>query len=195
MRMHELLDLRIAVPLLAVYLVASDMEEPVRKKFRHLADELVEKFVSALTRGIHCGIKYTKLPPDGIGPRPAGEIRISHKPRRAVARHIELGNHADAAIMGVRNDLANLFLRVVEAIGAHFLQLREPLALNAKSLIVRQVPVEHVQLDRRHRVQIPLDYLDRHEVAAGINHEPAPWEPRLVIDRDRGNGKALGRDL
>ena len=46
--------------------------------------------------------------------------------------------------------------------------------------------MEDVELHHGHAVQRALDHVDRLEVAAHIDHEPAPAEARCVIDGDGG---------
>ena len=94
------------------------------------------------------------------GPGRAGQLRIPDEPRRRMARHVELGDHADAAIARVRDHLAHLILRVVLAVGAHLLQLRKALALDAEALVIGKVPVEDVQLHGRHAVERALHVRD-----------------------------------
>ncbi len=51
--------------------------------------------------------------------------------------------------------------------------------------------MEDVELHLRHAVEVAIDHVERHEVAAGIHHEPSPGESWLVVDGDRGDGEAL----
>ena len=68
------------------------------------------------------------------------------------------------------------------------------LALDAEALVVGEVPVEDVQLDRGHGVEIALDHFDRHPVARHIEHQAAPGEARLVFDVDGGRFEAIGAE-
>ncbi len=45
--------------------------------------------------------------------------------------------------------------------------------------------MENVELHRRHRVQIALHHFERHPMARHIEHQPAPWKSRLVVDVNR----------
>src|SRR5579864_2032117 len=93
-----MLDARVGVPLNAVVLIASNMHEVVREDCRHLADESVEKLVGAFAGGIHDRIENTELALDMEWTGAASEIGIPHKPGTGVTRHVEFGNHADAAV-------------------------------------------------------------------------------------------------
>ena len=108
--------------------------------------------------------------------------------------HIELGNHADSAVPRILNHAANLRLRVVEPIGTPLLQKRKHLALGAESLVLRKMPMKNIQLDRFHPIQIAFNYRDGHEVSAGIDHQPAPWKARLVINGGGRYGETLWCD-
>ena len=108
-----------------------------------------------------------------------------------MARHIELRNHADSAIPRIFDHLMNLVLRVVDAIRSFFLQQRELLAFGPEPLIVGEMPVENIQLDRLHAIQIALNHRDRYKVATDIDHQAPPRKSGLVVDADSGNGEAL----
>ncbi len=69
------------------------------------------------------------------------------------------------------------------------------LAFHAEALIFRQVPMEDVQLDGFHAVQIALQYRDRHEVASGINHQAAPGKSRLILNTDNRRPETVRRDV
>src|SRR5207253_11087909 len=110
----------------------------------------------------------------------ASESGIPHKPGTAVTRHVEFGNYADAAVMRVGDDLARLFLRIEETVGAHPGQLGESFAFHAKPLIFAEVPVEDVELHRGHPVEGPLENVDRHEVASAVDQKATPAEARCI---------------
>ena len=100
-------------------------------------------------------------------------------------RHIELRDDADAAVGRIVYNLTDLLLCVVQAIRAHLLQPGIFLALDPASLIVSQVPVENIHLDRRQPIYVALDDVHRLPVARDIDHQTAPCEPRLVLDVER----------
>ena len=57
------------------------------------------------------------------------------------------------------------------------------------------MPVENIHLHGFHAVNIPADDVERDKVAGGIDHQTAPREARLVMNRDRGRGKSARRDI
>ena len=111
---------------------------------------------------------------------------MTDEPARAVTGYVKLGHDANAAIARVRDDLFDLFLRVVVAVGAELVQLRKLLALDAEALVFREVPVKDVHLHGRHRVEIALEHLHRLEVTRDVDHQPAPWKARPIVDLNAG---------
>ena len=87
--------------------------------------------------------------------------------------------------------LGDLLLRVVEAVRALFLQKRIDLAFDRETLVIGEVPVEDIELYRFHAVEVALDYWDRLEMAAGIDHQAAPGKARFIINRGGRRGKTL----
>ena len=108
-----------------------------------------------------------------------------------MAWHIKLRIHANPAITGIHNDVANLILSVELSVRASSLQLRKHLALDPESLIFRDMPVQHIQLHSLHAIDVLPDNGRRHKMPSGIDHQTAPWEPRSVIDHHRSNRKTL----
>ena len=109
--------------------------------------------------------------------------------------NVELGHHADTAIVRVGDKLPNLRLRVKHVVRAHPRQLGELLALGAESLVVGKMPVQHVHLYRRHSVNIALKNVDRNKVATDVDQHAAPREARLVFDGDGGSRESRRSDL
>ncbi len=91
------------------------------------------------------GSMYPEPPPSSVyGPEPLDKFRISEEPRTAVAGNVELRHHADAAIVRVGDEFANLVLRIKHSVGTRARQLGKHFALDAKSLVVGEMPVQHV---------------------------------------------------
>src|SRR6266849_7554779 len=118
---------------------------------------------------------------------------MPYEPRGAVPRHIEFRHYADAAIPGVGDQISHLILRVVTLIGAQPVKFREFPAFGAKTLVLREVPVEHVHLHGFHAVEIFADDFEGDEMASGVAYQTARGETRLVLDRDHWRDKSVGR--
>ena len=67
---------------------------------------------------------------------------------------------------------------------------RKDAALDAESLVLGKVQVEHVELDRRHRIEGPLEDLRGHEMPADIHEDPAPGKTRAVAHGNRADEAA-----
>ena len=141
------------------------------------------------------------------GPAGAAQLRVRGQRGQAVAGHLDLRDDPDVARRGVRHDLRDLRLRVEAPVGhavvppapheppagaraarAHGRQLRERLDLEAPALVLREMPVQDVQLVEGHQVQDPQHLGLALEVAPLVQHEAAPREAGGVL-----NGQA--RDL
>ena len=112
----------------------------------------------------------------GIGQDPAG----------AVAGHIELRHHADAARPRIGDHFAQLILGVELALGRDLGQLGKFFAFGAEALIVTEMPVKDIELRGGHAVERAFDRAHRFKMAAHIEHEAAPAETRHIVD---GHGR------
>src|SRR5262252_4632395 len=184
-------DLLAGFPLLAVDFVAADMKVLIGKQSRHLADEIVEEVISVVPGGIHGSVVHTVHSRDLVRARFAREVGISHKPAGGMPGHVKLRNHTNAAIARVGDYVADLVLGVVLAIGGELLKLGKPLALHAEAVVVRQMPVQDVELDRFHAIKIAFDDLNRHEVAGDVHEQAAPWKTRTVFDHHPRRGESF----
>ena len=109
MRPHEVLNARVALPLLDVAFISSRVKVGIGEEGSHLTNEFGEKLVRAFAGGIN------RRTTGGI--LTAGQVRVAQKPGCGVARHIKLWNHADTAVASVRDDLPDFVLRVINATG------------------------------------------------------------------------------
>src|SRR6266404_2129981 len=164
------LNLRVRVPFLAVDLVAADMKEVIREDLCHFTNQVIEKLVDFLVGRVHRGIEDSPPALDSVRTLSAGQLGMSHEPRGAVPRHIEFRHDADAAIARVDNYVADLFLRVVQAVRAPSMQLWKLFALDAEALVFREVPMEDVHLNGFHAVKISPDDVEGNEMPRGIDH-------------------------
>ena len=166
----EGLNLRIGVPLLAVDFVAADVEVGVGKEPGHFRNELFKELVSRFLRGIHDRIDVPwAASVERVGAGTARQFRITDEPRTAVSGNVELGDHADAAIVRVGDEVANFVLRIEHAVGAHARELGKYFALDAESLVIGKMPVQDVQFHCGHRVEVALEHVDGNEVAADVD--------------------------
>src|SRR5215831_9249243 len=99
-----------------------------------------------------------------------------------MAGHIELRHHPNPTLRRISNDLAGLILGVEEPVRSQLMQLGKFLALDSKSLVLGQVPVKDIQLDRRHGVKIPLEHFHGLVVTRHINQETTPLKAWLILN-------------
>src|SRR5204863_10177310 len=64
-------------------------------------------------------------------------------------------------------------------------ELRVLLDLDPPALVLREVPVEDVELVEREKIEVLEDELLRQEVPADVEMAPAPAETRPVLDLER----------
>ena len=68
---------------------------------------------------------------------------------------------------------------------ALLVQLGKLFALNAKTLVLGQMPMQNIQLHRGHSLQRSFENFHRMEMPCGIDHQPTPGKTRPVGDRNR----------
>src|SRR5438552_12404714 len=167
--LHEGLYLRISVPLLAFILISPDVDICVRKKRRHLTKKLIEKLVNLLARGIERRLKNSHATFNRVRTRRTAQLGITNQPTGAMTGYVKLGNDTDGALAGVTDKLPYLVLAVIESIRSHLMKLRKFFALNAKSLILGQMPMQNIELDRRHRIEVALEKFHRLKAKTDID--------------------------
>ena len=182
---HERLDILVGVPVLAVVLIAPDMQIFIREQPGHLGEELIEEIIDRVAGGIEYRVHDAPVALDGVRSRSAAQFRVTDQPAGGVGRHVELRHHPDAAVIRIGDDLADLFLGEVESVGAHFMQFRKGFRFDPEALVVHQVPVQHVQLHRRHAVEVAFEHLHWHEVAADVDQQSPPGKARGIDDLHR----------
>ena len=131
-----------------------------------------------------------------------------------MARHVNFGNDGDIAIRRVSHYASNVILRIKTAIQTRVAgggidvssgslprgdapcpDLREAgilLDFQAPALVVREMPMQHIQLVERHPVDELHDELRRLKVAHRVEHQSAPGESRAVSDALRRNDERAG---
>src|ERR1700730_1652098 len=110
-----------------------------------------------------------------------------------MARKIELRHHPNAPLPRIRNQSANLILRVVKPIRTHLVQFRKLSALHPKALIFRKMPVKYVHLHDFHAINVPAQYFQRNKMSPRIDHQSTPRKARRVLDSYSRRGKSVWR--
>ncbi len=182
----EGLDGRIGVPLVAFDLVPADVEIRIGEEPGHLLEEGVEERIDLLVGRIEGRGEDAELALDRVGAGCARESGIGDEPAGRMARQVELGHDPDAAVGGVFDDLLDLDLGEEHPVRAELVELGEDLRFDAEALVLGQVEVQDVHLDRGHAVDVALDDVDGLEMAADVDHQAAPGETGLVDDDDGG---------
>ena len=125
-----------------------------------------------------------------------------------MARHIKFRNDLNITLIGISNDLLELFLRILsgsDAVGiagslrADRAQLIEAFAihlaldLQTPALIIAHVHMQGVDLILREHIELTLYLIDSEEVTGHVEHHAAEAVFRLICDlcaRDRPCGSA-----
>src|SRR5262249_51488491 len=71
---------------------------------------------------------------------------------------------------------------------------RKLLAFDVKALVVCKAPMEDIQFDRFHSIEIALNHRKRHKTMSRVDQKPTPGEARLVVDGNNGNAEAFRSD-
>ncbi len=170
-------------------LVPAEVDVRARRQLDDLAHDVVEEFVGAVVRDAE------RAEPDLdslVGCRRdaiAVELWVGRERSVGVAGHIDLRNDRDVLRCGVLDDLAVVGLRVEAAAPAVHLGARPDLGerrpgvdLQAPALVVGEVQVQVVELQKGDVVDVALDRCDAEEVAGDVQHRSAVLEPWVVGD-------------
>src|SRR6185437_9406754 len=57
------------------------------------------------------------------------------------------------------------------------------------------MPMQHVELNDFHTVQLALNYFDGHEVAGNVDQQPTPGKTRTVLNGHYWSSKSFGANL
>src|SRR5205814_10577128 len=142
----------------------------------------VKKLVGLLARRIQCRLKNSGAAFNRVRPWSAAHFRITNQPTRAMTGNIKLGHDANAAVASISDDLTHLILCVEETIRTERMKFGKLLAFDAETLVLSQMPVKDVQLDCRHRIEVPFEHFHRLVMTADIDQQAAPGKPRLILN-------------
>eukprot|EP00976_Prorocentrum_cordatum_P065812 1178063-Prorocentrum_minimum.AAC.5 len=182
---HPFGHIRVGLPALQVHLVHAHVQLWVWEHEGQLADEVVQRHAREVTGRIHRAPPRRTFPPHAVGVEALGEqLRVPPPPRARVARGVELRHHPDAPQPRALHHLAHCrgAVRVRRLVCAVLVQAREGGALVGEAFVVREVPVEHVQLRVAHPVQHLQQRAQRQEVPRRVQQHPTEGEPGGVVD-------------
>ena len=99
-----------------------------------------------------------------------------------------------SAAFGKRVAVAGKYLRQECAVGtgcvaparANLYQLGQRFNLEAPSLVIGEVEVEHIHTVKRHQVEHAVYLGCRHKVAGHVNHQATVFERGIILDHSRG---------
>ena len=166
---HKGLDLRIAIPLLAFVLISANVHVGIREKSSHLTQKSIKKLVGLFAGWIESRLKNSCAALNFVRPRSAADFRVTNQPTGAVPRNIKLRHYSNATVTRISNDFAHLVLRIEETIGAERVEFGKLPALDAKALVLCQVPVKDVQFYCRHGIEVPFENFHRLVVTGDVD--------------------------
>ncbi len=207
-RLDARLHLGAGLPLRLHRLVAAEVDLRAGEERHHLGEHVLHERDGVIGR-IEDVVEDAPLGGDLGGLARDAEVGVGGNRGDRVARHLDLGHDLHEPRPRVLHDLPHVVLRVEAAVAhavvalgrrvvgrvaderlraprAHGGQPRVFLDLDPPALVVRQVPVERVQLVQREEVDVLLHELLRHEVPRHVEVRPAPPEARRVLDPHGG---------
>ena len=132
-----------------------------------------------------------QLPQDGFPLRGLHPEAHHALERTAMARHVDLGHQHDAPLAAEGVQFPHLSLRIeLSRLPCHAfrgIELREPLAFQPPGLMLRQMQMEHIDLELRKYFHLPFQLLQTHIRAPHVHHPPPHPETRPVHDAAAGN--------
>eukprot|EP00038_Savillea_parva_P007249 m.168830 g.168830 ORF g.168830 m.168830 type:complete len:596 (+) comp13010_c0_seq1:415-2202(+) len=153
--------------------LARSRGHPARALLEHLGDD-----VKGLVVGDVEGLEACRARTD---------FRVACAPRACMAGHVKFDHNANATSLGIVHNGSNVTLHVpfLWRVGS-IPQFRVLLDLKWVALGVRHVPVQHIQLGVRQRVNHGTNGRQGLKVSSGINHKTSVREPRCIVNRPRG---------
>ena len=209
----QLFDLRLAsgasAPTCLRALVATDVDQLRGEQFDKLLENTLQQVENLIVTSAEHLVRDTPTRPNLIRTTRATQLGIGCQSRHHMTRQVDLGNDLNGICGCILNDLTNLILSVVATVRntiistpilanyrmlthrANLGQLGEALDLDTPALIVREVPMQAVELMHRHNVDVALDLLNREEVARNVEVHTTIAKTRSVLDRKAGHRPIL----
>ena len=182
-------------------LVPADVEVLAGEEGDYLVEDVLDELEGRLLTRAEDVLLYTPdvahLVDTAVGE--AGQLGVRGDGAHRMAWELDLGNDGDEAVRGILDDLLDLLLSIVatilltialDTLGADTGQARVLLDLDAPALILREVPVQTVDLEHAQEVDVLLHVLDGEEVTADVDQGTAVLEAGLVLDGDRRDAPA-----
>jgi hypothetical protein len=168
------------------YLIATNMQIRIGKHLSHLGQERSHELVGVVRDGVH-GIALAIGLASGVAR--SQQLRIAQAPRLRMTWRIELGNHSHSSHPSVRDHLLHLRFAVdmSRVIRPHLAQQRPLVRHERERLVVDNVPMQHVELVVRQRVDLLQKNRQGQIVARRIDQISAMLESWCIDDRGLGN--------
>ena len=171
-----------------------------REDVHQLREHILKESEHSILTGAKDLIRDAPSGPDLVRATGAPKLRIAGQATHHVARKVNLRDHHNAQLAGVGDNVLHLLLSVVATVAdavitapillddstvserSYLGELRVLLDFNPPTLVISQMPMEAVELVKRHDVQILLDFLDGEEMPRAVKVHASVAEARLVLD-------------
>ena len=173
-----------------------------RKQVQYFGEHSLHEREGTLSSGAQDVAPVAPAGPHLVSTAMAAELRITGQGSQRVPWHVDLGHDGNAPRRGVFHQPPDLRLGVVASVrlavadgggleprcggapGAHLVEARVRLDLEAPPVIVSEVPVKRVEFVEGHHVEESLDERRREEVPGHVEVEATPAEARGIGDLD-----------
>ncbi len=169
------------------------MEAGARRERRDLADHVVDEGIGLFLTDAERAEADVDARVRGSRDPVARQLAVRGERGVHVPRHVDLRHDRDEALVRVRDQVRELFLRVVaarvsadRAFAAVRRQVRPGVDLDAPALVVGEMQVQAIELVVRNQVDVAFHILHAEEVTGHVEHRAAPREARDITDRKSG---------
>ena len=174
------------------------------EELAHLVEHALQEVEGLFEAHAEHVFRNTPTGPDLIGAASAAEFGVGRQRCHHMAGQVDLGHNGDAALPRIIDDLTDLLLGVVAAVAdavvrievvfdhrpvaeaADFGETGVALNFEPPALVVREMPVETVELVERHYVEVLLRLFDAPEMSDRIHVHAAVGKARTVGNHAAG---------
>ena len=198
------LTLRTGSPTVLRTLVTSYVKIFIRKYVHHLRQDILDESESPLIADAQHVLRDSSVSRDRVRASCAAQFRIGGKRREHVSGEVNLWHYVNAEGSGIFNNGTELLLGVESTVRliiradvraspaepvafspcSDLGQPRPGVYLNPPSLIVCKMPVKHVELMQRHKIQNLLHFLYGEKMSATVQKQTSVGKPGPVTDLD-----------